>query len=121
MQIELENYPVYMRLGCYRTERLVGQEVLISAVLDIGSVPLQDDLAVTLDYAEVVATFDEVLQSCEVKLLEYAIMVLGKELLQRYPMVQKALISIEKPVLPENLAKGGRVRVSEQFLRGNQK
>ncbi len=121
MRIEIIEYPVFMRIGCFREERLHGQEVLVTVFAEIrmdSGTPLGDDLKKTLDYGDIIRTLDHALKDREFKLIESAVIAVGQSLIGQFLQVQKLDVTIEKPVLPGGMAKGGRIRIHETFLSG---
>jgi dihydroneopterin aldolase len=118
MRIEIIEYPVFMRIGCFREERLHGQEVLVTVFAELGLHPdidLNDELKKTVDYGEIIRTLDVVLKDREFKLIESAVKALGQSLLKQFAMVKHVDVTIEKPVLPGGIAKGGRIRIQDSF------
>jgi len=121
MRIEIIEYPVFMRIGCFREERLHGQEVLVTVFAEINMEPntaLSDDIKKTLDYGDIITTLDATLKDREFKLIESAVVAVGQSLLGQFLQVTKLDVTIEKPVLPGRMAKGGRIRIQETFLSG---
>lgn len=119
MNIHIEKYPVFMKLGYYVGERIRGQDVLIS--LNVELMPLQkninDDLENTTNYAQILEVIDHTLRDQEMKLIETAVEKLGAVLLEIFPQIQTLNLSIEKPILPDGIGRGARVSVSCQFDR----
>ncbi|MEI8026528.1 MAG: dihydroneopterin aldolase [Pseudomonadota bacterium] len=121
MHIEIIEYPVFMRIGCFREERLHGQEVLVTVFAEIrmeSEIALGDDLRKTLDYGDIIRTLDTALKDREFKLIESAVIAVGQSLMGQFLQVEKLDVTIEKPVLPGGMAKGGRIRIHETFLSG---
>ena len=119
MRIEIIEYPVFVRIGCFREERLHGQEVLVTVFADIrmeSGLALGDDLKKTLDYGDIIRTLDAALKDREFKLIESAVIAVGQSLIEKFLQVEKLDVTIEKPVLPGGMAKGGRIRIHESFV-----
>lgn len=118
MRIEIIEYPVFVRMGCFREERLHGQEVLVTVFAELAQDPeldLNDDLKKTVDYGDIIRTLDWVLKDREFKLIESAVKALGTALLDQFAGVKLWDVTIEKPVLPGGMAKGGRIRIHDSF------
>ena len=123
LEIHIQQYPVFMRLGYYSMERLMGQEVLVSLDAELGDRYLDhvdDDLGHSVDYGKIISMVEEVLLNREVKLVETAVTSLGNALMSRFESIQQLRVLIEKPILPNGLAKGAKVSVSHSFERSCQ-
>ena len=120
MKIHIQQYPVFMRLGYYSMERLMGQEVLVSLDVELGNLYLEhafDDLAYSIDYGKIIGTIEEVLLNRELKLVETAVASLGNALMNKFDGIQNLQVLIEKPILPDGLAKGAKLSISHSFKR----
>lgn len=120
MMIEIERYPVFMRLGVFREEQAMGQEVLVSlkAEIQIHSLThIQDELSHTLDYGLVLTALDQLIGGSQCRLVETALNKVGEGLMSRFPLIQSLDLKIEKPVLPRNMGKGAHISVRHLFLR----
>jgi dihydroneopterin aldolase len=120
MIITIERYPVFVKLGHFYRERLVGQEVLVS--LEVRLSPevirgLDDNLEGTLDYGELFSAIDAELGDQEIKLVETAVLRLGRRLIGDFPSIASVEVRVEKPVLPRALNKGAKVEVRHRFER----
>ena len=118
--IEIQDYPVFVRLGYFPQERLVGQEVLVSieAQLHPSVDPSRgDDLKKTVDYGELLEGVNGVLKGAEIKLVETACDQVAQKLMQSFSDIEKLTVSIEKTALPSGIAKGARVRVRRVVKR----
>jgi dihydroneopterin aldolase len=120
MRITIEKYPVYVKIGHFARERLVGQELLVSLAVDLlpqDFASMADELEATLDYSQLFAAIDRELAHHEIKLLESAVLRLGQQLLQSFEVIAAVEVRIEKPVLPHGLNKGARVSIAHSFCR----
>ena len=122
MRIELIDDPVFIKIGCFKEERLHGQEVLVTlnATLASDLTPgLSDELERTVDYGSIIQSIDSVLKDREFHLIETAVTMLGLRLLEVFVGLSDVDLIIEKRILPFGIAKGARVRAHETFSRGN--
>ncbi|NRA45176.1 MAG: dihydroneopterin aldolase [Oligoflexales bacterium] len=120
MEIHIQQYPVFMRLGYYSMERLMGQEVLVSVDAELGDLYLEhadDDLGNSIDYGKIIGMIEQVLLNREIKLVETAVASLGNAMMHRFESIQCLRVLIEKPILPNGLGKGAKVSVSHSFDR----
>lgn len=118
MVINISNYPVFMRLGYYPAERVCGQEVLVSAQIELApEIGSSDQLDTTVDYTEVLGLIDKILGNRKTKLIEHAVWQLGEALLTHLPLIFSATIRIEKPLIPNGIAKGAHISVQHTFHR----
>ena len=116
--IDIENYPVFMKLGHYSSERKFGQTVLISVRAHLKEVksPITT-LSQTVDYGEFFTLIDKTLKNKEIKLLESAIELLGSTMLRQYQLVHRLHLTMQKNILPGAINKGATVRITQSFDR----
>lgn len=118
--IEIIDYPVFVKLGCFETERLHGQEVLVSIAAELSKemdAGVTDDLNQTIDYGNLMKLVDDLFSGKTVQLIETILNDLGSSLISRFEVVEKATICVEKTILPNGVAKGGRVKLSRVFTK----
>jgi FolB domain-containing protein len=119
--ISIKDYPVFVRVGYYEFERLAGQEVLVSLALEIGDLAeeeaLLDELSGTLDYGLVLATVTRLVGNCSVKLIESVVGKIGRGLLSEFEQIKAIDVIVEKTRIPNGIAMGASVSVSEHFYR----
>ena len=112
----IENYPIYMRLGCYESEQLAGQRILVS--LKMSYFPPEDDaLADTLNYEKVIECLDEFLKGASMQLLETVVGRLGDHLMIEFSQLKRAAITVQKTVLPSDINKGAAIKMHRTFIR----
>lgn len=120
MQIIIKQYPVFMKLGVFKEERIMGQEVLVSIKVHVEMEHLsamKDDLSKTLDYGKLIAALDEFLEDKQFKLVETALETVGQGLLKTFSQISQLEVHIEKPLLPRGLGKGSKVSIAHSFKR----
>ena len=117
MFIEIDNYPVFVRLGWFESERKTGQEIVVSIKAKLAKLPEKDSLADTIDYAELLSTIDATLQDQEIYLLETAVRILSEGILASFAGLTEIETVIEKRILPGAIAKGGTIKVRHQLTR----
>jgi dihydroneopterin aldolase len=118
MRIEVIDYPIFMKIGCFRHERLHGQEVLVTIFADLSKQKnpgMGDDLSNTIDYGDLIRMLDQVLKDREFKLIESAVNLVGLSFMNSFSGIARLDVVIEKPVLPGSMAKSGRIRIFESF------
>ena len=121
MIIDIKRYPVFMKLGVFKEEQIMGQEVLVSlrAQIDCDNLSLiKDELGRTLDYGKLISALDEILEDKAFKLVETAVDRVGTGLMQKFVQIHSLDIAIEKPLLPSGLGKGAKVSIEHSFHRG---
>lgn len=119
LTIEIEDYPVFVRIGWYESERKQGQEVLVSLKAQLSDVTSADSLNETTDYSDILAAIDRVLLDREINLIETAVQTVADTVLENFSKIHAMQVTIEKQILPGSIAKGGRVKVSYQKSRLN--
>lgn len=120
LQIDIERVPIFMKMGHFAHERTAPQEVLVSISARLRQTPLDgisDDLSATVDYGEIIAKVEEVLQGAEFKLLERAVTAVAHACMDSFPRLESISVSAEKTFLPQRITKGAGVRVSHTLSR----
>lgn len=119
MRINIARYPVFMKIGYFVGERIRGQEVLVSLVVKLRKVHegIGDNLEKTTNYASILQRIDLTLRDKEMKLVETAVERVGLTLLECFPQIETVDVTIEKPILPDNIDRGAQVSVSSLFTR----
>ena len=120
MRLNIDNYPVFVRVGYFDHERLHGQEVLISLQMNLPGTAksfASDALDKTVDYGSVIQEIDRCLRYQEAKLVETLLGRLGEHLLACFPLADNIDLKIEKRVLPGHIGRGGKVSLSHLFQR----
>jgi dihydroneopterin aldolase len=118
--IEIIDYPVFVKLGCFDVEKLHGQEVLISVEASLSSARdsgTTDNLSLTVDYGSIIKFIDELYSFKDVNLIETILNDLGQGILKTFENIEKVNLSVEKSILPESIAKSGRVKIRRNFSR----
>ena len=121
MEIEIINYPVSMRLGCFTSERIAPQDILISLCVFLDTDFDQDSkeyhLKDTLDYGNILAFIDNLLKDTHIELMEVCLNKIGSGLLSNFRGIRSATVSVEKPIIPHHINCGAQVRVKKLFKR----
>ena len=119
--IKITDYPVFVRIGCFESEKIAGQEVLVSLVIDVGPIggaeQSSDDISATLDYGQVLPVVTHLVCNQAIKLIETVVTKIGRGLLQEFTLIQAVDATVEKRRIPGGLAKGASISVSEHFHR----
>ena len=118
MIINIDQYPVFVRIGYFESERKHGQTLLVSLNIQIDvQKDVTMDLDNTLDYSLLFKCIDSTLKDREIKLIESAIQLLGAEITQQFKVVKKVEVKIQKNLLPGAINKGAIVTITETFHR----
>jgi dihydroneopterin aldolase/2-amino-4-hydroxy-6-hydroxymethyldihydropteridine diphosphokinase len=101
-RINIKNLEIFARHGVLPEERIVGQKFLISAVfyMDLRSTGMTDDLAKTLDYAELCCAIKAFAEDNTFCLIETVAERLAEKLLIENPSLQKICLEVKKPWAP---------------------
>lgn len=101
-KISIQNLELYARHGVYPEENKLGQKFLICAQLfvDAGRAARQDDLAQAVNYGEVCYFIKEWMETHTVRLIETVADVLAREILLKFPLVQRIILEVKKPNAP---------------------
>ena len=120
MIIELHDYTLPIKVGCFERERLIPQDVIVSLVMSLGDAVSckNDELEETLDYLQVVCFLEEVYSFQEFKLLETLVEDMGDKLLHKFPMISHVNIKVGKVTIQSSATKGAKIIIRKQFNRG---
>jgi dihydroneopterin aldolase/2-amino-4-hydroxy-6-hydroxymethyldihydropteridine diphosphokinase len=101
-KINIKNLEVFARHGVLPEENSVGQKFLISASLymDLRAAGKSDDLAKTLNYAEICLTIKVFVENNTFNLIETVAERLAEMLLIDNPPLQKVWLEVKKPWAP---------------------
>ena len=113
----IHRYPVYMSLGVYSQEHLQRSLVLVDVDIEYSANPSQDQLSETVDYSKLIEVIDEQLQGKRISLVETSVNLIGRQLLEQFPVIQHAKVYVEKTSFPNNLVKSGSIKISKSFSR----
>ena len=101
-KICIENLEIYARHGVFPEENKLGQKFVICAQLyvDAGKAARQDDLGLSVNYGEVCYYIKELMEKHTFKLIETVADVLAREILLKFPLIQKIELEVKKPNAP---------------------
>jgi dihydroneopterin aldolase len=88
--------------GVFDHERQYGQEFVVDAILWLDTRPAAatDDLALTVDYAQIAARLASIISGEPVALIETLASQLASACMQASPMVREVEITVHKPQAP---------------------
>ena len=117
MTIALEGIRVHAYHGVYEEEKISGNEFVVDVYLKTAELAATqtDRLEDTLDYAEVYKFIVKEMEQ-PVDLLEYLVSGMGKRLLAKYSVVQKARLRVSK-LNPKGMTYCERTYVEMDFIR----
>jgi dihydroneopterin aldolase len=100
--IEINDLEVNGRIGVPEIERKTPQRMLVSLRFQIETTfaVLNDQLERTIDYGEVAAEVEKIVQSTEVHLIEKLVSEIGDGLMARFPM-ERLEVELRKFILPK--------------------
>ena len=100
--ITLQGMQFYGYHGCLPEERQRGQKFFVDAVLylDLKEAGCHDDLAKTVNYAEVFTKIRSIVEGEPVCLIETVAERLAAVILREYASIQKVEITVHKPSAP---------------------
>ena len=100
--IYLEGLEFYGRHGVLPEEQRLGQRFIVDLVLflDLHRPGCTDDLAATVNYAEVFARVREIVEGVPVKLLECLAERIAQAVFQDFSLVEGLEVTIHKPGAP---------------------
>ncbi|WP_182188217.1 2-amino-4-hydroxy-6-hydroxymethyldihydropteridine diphosphokinase [Pectinatus frisingensis] len=103
--ITINDLSVYAFHGILPEENKLGQNFFITAqlVLSTREAGIKDDLSATVNYADVCHFINDYTKSHTVKLIETAAEQLAEQILLKFPLIKKIILSIRKPGAPIGL------------------
>ena len=98
-KIFINDLQVEAILGINPEERTIKQPILLNLILftDTRPAALSQDIADTINYAEVATLVKQTVENAEAWLVETLAEELAGILLHRYPLIQQLKLRIEKP------------------------
>lgn len=101
-KISIQNLELYARHGVYPEENKLGQKFLICAQIfvDVGQAARKDDLTQSVNYGEVCYFIKDWMETHTVRLIETVADVLAREILLKFPLVQRIILEVKKPNAP---------------------
>lgn len=117
-RIVIDRMTFYANIGATKAERQLGHVVHVDAVLhrDLKRAGLDDDLAATVDYGDVVRTVGEVAEAGEYNLIEALAERVADRVLDAFD-VDRVEVRVEKPY-PSVNGRVERVAVEIERARG---
>lgn len=103
--IKIKNLEIYAYHGVFPEENKLGQKFIVSAELftDFKKAIKNDDLAFSTNYAEVCKVIERFMKENTFKLIETAVNGIAEEILDNFPMIEGAVVELQKPNAPIGL------------------
>jgi dihydroneopterin aldolase len=100
-RIRIQNMIFYGYHGALPEEKLLGQRFMLDVILytDLQAAGKSDNLALTVNYAEVYTVVKDIVESCRFKLLEALGEAIAEKILHHFS-ITKVEINIRKPSAP---------------------
>ncbi len=100
--IFIRNMQFYGYHGVYPEETVLGQRFLVSIMMyaDLKGASVQDDLSLTVNYAEVYNIVKTIVEGTPFKLLESVAERVVGAVLTDFPILSRVVVRIEKPGAP---------------------
>lgn len=101
-KVELTGMEFFGYHGCMEEERAIGQRfyVDVAMYLDLGPAGKSDDLAQTVNYAEVFAKTRAIVEGEPCTLLETVAERIAEMLFENYALIERLRITVHKPYAP---------------------
>lgn len=115
MKCQIENHPLFIKLGCDPLEQIHGHEVLVSLEFEFPGTE-DDQLNHTINYCDIFE-FMESLRNESVALIETLLLKLGKGIMDSFPQIQSLRVKVTKPQVPAKYNKGTAVSFSQHWSR----
>lgn len=101
-KVELTGMEFYGYHGCMEEERAIGQRFFVDVAmyLDLGPSGKSDDLAQTVNYADVFAEIREIVEGEPFTLLEAVAERIAETLFEKHSLIERMRITVHKPYAP---------------------
>lgn len=101
-RITITGMEFYGYHGCLPSERTQGQTFFVDAelFLDLSRAGQSDDLAETVDYAQVFESIQKLAEGEPRQLIEALAESVARQLLADFPKIQKVVLTVHKPLAP---------------------
>ncbi|MBR4944056.1 MAG: 2-amino-4-hydroxy-6-hydroxymethyldihydropteridine diphosphokinase [Peptococcaceae bacterium] len=101
-KICIENLEIYARHGVFPEENKLGQKFVICAQMyvDAAKAARQDDLNLSVNYGEVCYFIKDLMEQHTFRLIETVADVLAREILLKFPLIQRITLEVKKPNAP---------------------
>ncbi|MEB3754763.1 dihydroneopterin aldolase [Acinetobacter sp. MD2(2019)] len=99
--ILIEGLKVDTVIGCFAWERQISQPLLLDLVVEhsLQAAALSDELADTVNYAQICELCAEVIQTVQPKLIEHAAHLVLEKLFECFEGIQRITLTIRKPAI----------------------
>ena len=121
MMIQIQDFPIYLKIGCYKYEKKAPSKVLLDLKCFYKFDPQQHDhLTQTIDYDQLLQAIIEFTESRlkPVNLLETLVSRLGSMICEKFTLLDSLEIKATKIELSTQLTRNSRISVSESFTKG---
>lgn len=100
--IRMKNCAFFARHGVHDEEEMLGQRFYVDAVLtvDPGDALEADQIEGTVDYGVAFGVIEKIITGERRFLIEALALAVGKALVERYPQIERAEITVRKPNAP---------------------
>jgi len=118
-KLRLNNMVFYGYHGVYDEERKLGQQIAVDVELvsDLAEAGLQDDLSLTVNYAEVYGVVKEIMETEQFTLIEGIGLAIFNQLAERYTL-KSLTVRVRKPHPPlGGLVEAAEFEVAKEFYR----
>ncbi len=116
MRIEIENYPIPLKLGVFPEEHVSEQDILLSLQIGVKLDRYKEgDLGTTLDYAAILDFCDKLIKGKSFRLIEDLVMLLGTAIKRNFVLVEQLTVAVEKTRFPGNVNKTARIKAVHSF------
>ncbi|OTG86391.1 dihydroneopterin aldolase [Acinetobacter sp. ANC 4558] len=110
--IIIEGLKVETVVGCFNWERQIIQPLMLDLILSthLEQAANSDELADTMNYAEICDISAQIIQNAQPKLIEHAAKLVINALFSTFPAIESIIITIRKPaIIPQANSVGIRL------------
>ena len=107
-KVQITDLEVFARHGVFPEENKLGQKFTVSVqmFMDVEQAVLQDNIEQAVNYGEVCYFIKDWMEQHTMKLLETVADQLAKDILMRFPMIERIVLEVKKPNAPVMLPFG---------------
>lgn len=107
-KVQITDLEVFARHGVFPEENKLGQKFLVCVqmYMDVEQAVQQDNIEQAVNYGEVCYFIKDWMEQHTMKLLETVADLLAKDILMRFPMIERIILEVKKPNAPVMLPFG---------------
>ena len=119
MKLTILDYPIYMKIGHFRSEKDFAREVYLSLELEffLDIKKFDDKIQNTLDYSAVTRFLEDNFSYKTFDLVETVLIAIGKDLICQFHRVNSVFVKLDKSFMSKKVSKNAKLAMEHFFKR----